>query len=313
MLPWQTPRGEQFLRLVAPTKSRETPLEISLSRIIPCIQDIIRRVGDKFLILLLRIDRVLGNAAQGLAQWFRRFRRVTLLPITGQPPAPPSDQGQRFHVRNFEALRRQNADNARCVSWVLRNITDPEAIDSAIRLARNIRWFDGDPSNDPPNDLIGSIFEACFDSTTEVYFGMRDRAYSAACTILQIHARARAQSNEHALRYPIPAAPMVIYDQDHPCLSEILSQFERVSCTPRITLGLWNYAGGDHFAHSLWLSNLLVELTRAGPNPIWKSPSTHLFAAATDDRAIIANTLLMWYMILGGRVEEEIFWPVDRS
>jgi hypothetical protein len=67
-------------------------------------------------------------------------------------------------VRNLGALREQNADNARCVCWVLRNITDPEAIDSDIRLAGLIRWFDGDSTYNPPFDLIVSAFEECFDA-----------------------------------------------------------------------------------------------------------------------------------------------------
>ena len=293
--------------------TRDTPLEISPSRVIPCIQGIIRGVGDEFLILLLQTDRVLGNAKQRLAQWLRRFRRATLLPTTGQPPAPPSDQGLRLRVRNFEALRKQNANNARCVSWVLQNITDPEAIDSAIRLAGNIRWFDGDPSNDPPYDLIVSIFEACFDSTKEVYPSMRDRAYFSARAILQIHARARTQSNEHALRYPIPAAPESSIDAEDYGLHQLLSVLEQVSRTPRIILDFDVLAANDHTDHSFWLSNLFVELTRVGPNPTLKSCEDLLLTAGRNCKPIIADTLLMWYMFLGGRVEEETFWTADRS
>jgi hypothetical protein len=44
--------------------------------------------------------------------------------------------------KDLAIIRRANANDVRCVSWILRNITDPEALDAAIRLAGTIRWFD---------------------------------------------------------------------------------------------------------------------------------------------------------------------------
>ena len=55
----------------------------------------------------------------------------------------------------------------RCVSWILRNITDLGALDAAIRLAGTIRRFDG-PDVDVPYDSIVSTFEACFDPSRVV-------------------------------------------------------------------------------------------------------------------------------------------------
>ena len=46
------------------------------------------------------------------------------------------------------------ADNARCVRGVIECITDPEVIDSAIRVGELIRWFDGGSDNNPPYDMI---------------------------------------------------------------------------------------------------------------------------------------------------------------
>ena len=48
----------------------------------------------------------------------------------------------------------QNMNNGRYICYILRNVTNPEAIDSAIRLAETIRWFDGDSDLDPLLDLI---------------------------------------------------------------------------------------------------------------------------------------------------------------
>ena len=65
--------------------------------------------------------------------------------------------------------------------------------------------------------------------------------------------------------------------------------------------------------HLLWMSNLFVDLTRIGQNPTLRSYELYLSVAATDHQAMIANTLIMWYMFLGGHVEEETFWAIDKS
>ena len=52
--------------------------------------------------------------------------------------------------KDLDIIRRTNTNDIRCVSWVLRNITDPEALDVAIRLAGLIRWFDHGITNEPP-------------------------------------------------------------------------------------------------------------------------------------------------------------------
>ena len=64
--------------------------------------------------------------------------------------------------------------------------------------------------------------------------------------------------------------------------------------------------------HSLWMSNLFVDLTRMGPNPTLRSYDSYLSAAFTDHRCMVSNTLLVWHMFLGGHVEETV-WAVDKS
>ena len=102
--------------------------EISLSRILSGICSTFTKVGHQILILLLRVDRAFGNAKYRLLRGIRR--RTGLLPVTTrdtrhQPRDHRNSRGLRISVRNLEALRKQNLDNARCVYWVLRNITDP--------------------------------------------------------------------------------------------------------------------------------------------------------------------------------------------
>jgi len=291
-------------------------LEISLSRITSGIRSACRTVGHKTIILLLRIDRAFRNAKQRLVQETRRFRfrRAVLLPLTTedanhQPRVRRNGPGLRLRVWNSDDLRKQNGDNARCVCWVLRKITDPEAVDSDVRLAGTIRWFDGDSNHDPPYDSIVSTFEACFDSTKQLYPGMRDRAYFSARAILQINMRARARSHECASKYPIPAIFSGSFQTTDPDLRHVLRMLERNSHTP--TLDFPSEDTSTH-AHTLWMSIFFVDLTHAGPNPTLESYGSYLKAAVADHRPMIANILLMWYMFLGGHVEEETLWAFDK-
>ena len=291
--------------------------EFSLPRILSGICHAATKVGHQAIILLLRIDRSFGNAKYRMAQGIRGFRRARLLPISTQdvrhrPPVPHGGPGLRVRVWNLEKIRRQNTDNARCVSWVLRNITDPEAIDSAVRLAGTIRWFDGDSDHDPPFDLIVSIFETCFDLTKQLYPGMRDRAYFSARAILQINMRARIRSDKHAFKYPIPAIPSSSFRDTDPDLHHVISMLERNLSASRPTL---YFQGTDKNTptHLLWLSTLFVDFTRVDPNPILEGYRSYLGVASTDHQATIANILLMWYVLLGGHVEEETLWAVDKS
>ena len=296
-----------------------------------CARDIVRRplswkfsvsgirrtatkIGDRVIILLLQMDRAFGNAKQRLGQEIREFRRVGLLPtstrdVFHQSPISHNGPGLQVRVWNMEDIRRQNGDNARCVSWVLRNITDSEAIDSAVRLAGTIRWFDGDSDHNPPFDLIVSTFEACFDSTKQLYPGMRDRAYFSARAILQIHMRARSRFQDHGSKYSIPTVSADSFQENDPDLSHLIRMFERHLNAPRPIL---LFPDGTEI-HSLWLSNLLVDLTHVGPNPILQSYGPYLTIAKIGHQATIANILLVWYMFLGGHVEEETIWTVDKS
>ena len=277
-----------------------------------------RRLGHQ-IITFLRVDRALGNAGQRLVQGVQRLARATPLPstledVTGQPLVPKDGPCLWLRVRNFGTLRRQNGDNARCVSWVLRNVTDPEAIDSAISLAGIIRWFDGDPTHDPPFGFIVSVFEACFDSTKQVYPGMRNRAYFSARAILQIHVMARVRSNEHGLKYPIPAISSGLVEHTDPNLQNILCMLRYEPGNGRSTLHFPD-PSTHTLDHTLWMSNLFADLTRVATNPIlaFHPYESRFSAVVTSSRAVIANFLVMWCMFLGGHIHEETFWVVDKS
>ena len=293
------------------------PQEIFLSGIVSSTRRIGRRVGVQSFLLLLRINRASGNAKRRLVQGIQRLWPTTedaYRPLRTERNGP----GLVIPARNLEALRNQNADNARCVCWVLRNITDPEAIDSAIRLAGTIRWFDGDLKVDPPYDLIVSTFEACFDSTGHPSPGMRDRAYFSGRAILQINAGARLQSQRiskyHSSRSLARAelslrqvVSLVNADLE---LEHVISmvKYEGSSGLPYVPSPL-----GGTSSHTLWMSNLFVDLVRPDPvSPTFLTPDSHTYHSADHHQSVTVNILLAWYIFLGGYIEEEAFWS-DRS
>jgi len=294
---------------------RQFSWEFSASGILSGICRTARKIGHQTVILPLQVYRAFGNARQRLARGIRRFRHAGMIPTSASDVhhrsfVPHNGPGLRVRVWNLESIRRQNADNARCVCWVLQNITDPEAIDSAIRLAGTIQWFDGDSDHNPPLDLIVSTFEGCFDSTKQLYPGMRDRAYFPARAILQIHMRARVRSHEYASKYPIPAVFANSFQHNDPDLLHLTYVLAHNRNASRPTL-LFSDEGTP--THSLWLSNLFVDLTRVGPNPVLQFHRPYLTVASTNHQATISNVLLMWYMFLGGHAEEETVWALDKS
>jgi hypothetical protein len=277
----------------------------------PNIPGISTNVEHHTIILLLRVDRALGNTKQRLVQWVRKCKRAMLLPMVhedadNQLHALQPRDGLLIPVRNVVNLRKWNADNARCVCWTTRNITDPEAIDSAICLAGTIRWFDGDVDVDPPFEFIVSTFEACFDSARKLYPGMIDRAYFSGRAILRINLAAELRSREFASKYPIPSSSHRYHawgaDED---LSLVLDWFSQAFPyeTPL----------GSTPTRSMWISTLHVDIARTGFDRY-----AYIALSGTKDitplrHAIDANAILSWFISLGGPVEEETYWADDKS
>jgi len=163
----------------------------------------------------------------------------------------------------------------------------------------------------PPFEFIVYAFETCFDSAKQLYPGMKDRAYFAARAILQINTNAKVKSREDTCDYSIPLVSSTSVPPTDPDFSHTIRMLECNLGSQRPTL---DFAGRRNtHTHSLWMSNLFVDVTRIGPNPTLKSYRSYIGAAITNNQAIIANILLMWYMFLGGHVEEETFWAIDKS
>jgi len=64
-------------------------------------------------------------------------------PSSQDTPAPAPGNIKPWLVREgLTTIQKTNAKDIRCVSWILRNITNPEAPDAAIRFASTILWFE---------------------------------------------------------------------------------------------------------------------------------------------------------------------------
>jgi hypothetical protein len=186
----------------------QTPVSIALC-------GLWKKVRRGIVSCVVHSERVLSQTQR---MWDRRARQFL------RPQSPPAILLENIQVQQSESLlaldnipqsepwlrqkdltgiRKTNTDDVRCVSWILRNITDQEALDAAMRLAGEIRWFDG-TNVDLPYDMIVSTFEACFDSTGTLYPGSRDRAYYSGRAMNWIRTLATFKSEEFAATFPIP-------------------------------------------------------------------------------------------------------------
>ena len=132
--------------------------------------------------------------------WNRSIRRLLRY---RSPPVIPLENIQVERPEPWletkdPTTQRADANDVQCVSRILRNITDPEALDAAIRLAGMVWWFEDGTDLEPPYDLIVSTFHTCFDSNGKVFSGSRDRAYYSGPAILWIHTLATCKPQELA-------------------------------------------------------------------------------------------------------------------
>ena len=139
------------------------------------------------------------------------YRNAELLPLATNPsfqdtPGPTQGNIEPWVTQeDMTIIQKTNSRDVRCVSWILRDITDPEALDAAIRFAGTIRWFEDGIDVKPPYDVIVSASRTCPDFTGTVYPGLSDRAYYSARAILWIHIRAMCVSEEFARNFPLPS------------------------------------------------------------------------------------------------------------
>jgi len=226
------------------------------------------------------------------------------------PSAPNNVQSEPWlKPKELDIVRRTNTSDARCVSWILRNITDSKALDTALPVAGEIRWFYDGVSVDLPYDVIVSTFESCFDSTRRLYPGSRDRAYYSGRAMAWIRTLAMCKSEEFGSTFPLPAQEYTTPVPD-PDLEHLLWAI----------CGVWNpnyYIGclleidpGHTHPHSQWISNLLLHHSWANRTKLDSEDLLDCISGTNDTKSTIPlNTildhLLVWCMFLRSPVEEE--------
>ena len=198
------------------------------------------------------------------------------------------------------------------MSWILRNITDPGALDVAIRLAGTIRWFEDGADVVPPYDLVVSAFHGCFDPNGNVYPGSRDRAYYSARAVIWIRTRAMCKSQGFAQRFP----PLAI-SRTTPAPDRDFEQLLAVNSRMSDGFGWWFDFDPRHTpSHSQWISDVLLHCSWASRTTLWtvaiwiNTPRTGETAVPLDTTL---NRLLMWCISIGSPVEEDALKVQDKS
>jgi len=257
-----------------------------------------------------RASREGGSSLQDNYPWLgganSSLEETSILPGNTEPWLGPTA---------LASLQKTNANDARCVSWILKNITDPEALDAAVRLAGMIWWFEDGVSTEPPYDLIISGFHECFGSTGEVYSGLRDRAYYSGRAILWIHALAMSKSPEVACRFPLPTTKCVPQAADHDLIH--LLDIQRASSVSRRLVYLFNINSALSPMHIQWISNLLLHFSWANQTTPGSLDRGHLLIYkdqwTTVPLNVMLNRLLAWCNLLGSPVGEEVFKVQEKS
>ena len=242
----------------------------------------------------------------------------TLPPPATQPsPSNTAVPSPWLTPTTLATLQKTNANDVRCVSWILRNITDPEALDAAVRLASTIRWFEDGDTTVPPYDLIVSTLETCFNSVGRIYPGLRDRAYSSAQAALWIHICAVCVSEEFASKFPLPTIHCDIASLDND-LKDLLGIYTGRD-TPRILSWMHGTTSLMQFtpAYLQWTSNALLRLSWA------KQDAPSIFNRIGTKRGrrnkgpfpvnVLLNRILASCIFLGQPIDSGILMIHDKS
>ena len=250
------------------------------------------------------------------------FNRPPLPTVQNSFPVP-QENTPWLTSKDLTTFLRANANDVRCVSWILRNITDPEAVDVAIRLAGTIWWFEDQTNVEPPYNTIVSALEGCFDSTKKVYPGLKDLAYYSARAILWIRALAQCRSQEVTQRFPLPVISKL--PRDRGTLRHILSMCFCSSGTDNdgrslIRILHMNPPEAD-YAHTQWTLNLLLHLAWTkqgdlGAFSVFREFEETKYRYNDWDSIPLdtrLNRFLIWCIFLGSPVEGEVLRIQDKS
>jgi hypothetical protein len=236
----------------------------------------------------------------------------THLPQAAPPPATPTTY-QWLTPTALDTLQKTNTNDVCCVSWILWNITDPEVLDTAIRLAATIQWFQDGLNTEPPYDLIISTLKGCFDSTGKLHPGARDRAYSSAQAILWIHICAKCASKEFPPKFTLPVIHFNTEFLDHDLKS--LLRIYGWQDTRSILFWMSSCIDNGALVSSQWTSNALLHLSWANQSVPGVFSPVHrvVFSQKTLPTNTILNYLLVASIFLGQPIDEGVLKVQDRS
>ena len=284
-------------------------IQCQIFRIVMCLPHVnirhrFRSVLEKIQLRILRIELCLP--------WTELDFRHPFLPTAQEDSDPVTSQEIDLWLtsKDLATIQTTSANDERCISWILRSITDREALDTAIRLAGTIRWFEEETDTVPPYDSIVSVFTACFGSDGKVYPWSRDRAYYSGRAILWIRALAMCKSKKFARTFsPLPkkyTAPGDDYDLIH-----LLRVNSAVSADDGFA-HLLSTSYGCTYSHLEWISNLTLHLA-------WANRATLDFDLIFQRMSSIGfiknppNRFLTWCTFLGSHIEEEVLKVQDKS
>ena len=274
-----------------------------------------KKVQREVVSSVVRFRRALSRAHLLWDRNIRQFLRRQSSQIIPLDNARQS--GPWVKPKDLAIIRRINTNDARCVSWVLRNITDPEALDVAIRLAGEIRWFDDGPNIDLPYGLIVSAYKACFDSAGKLYSGSRDKAYYSGQAVLWIQTLALCESEEFASRFPLPVteytAPNLDLDLRH-----LLRINSEVGFTEWRAIELLATNPEHTPSHSQWISDVLLHHCWANRAKLDHGFFLDQIPDAIETKIPIPlnatlNRLLVWWIFLGLPAKGEALEIRDKS
>jgi len=319
----------------------QTPASIALHGLwkkVRSVSGCIRRVRRGIVSSIVRSKRVLSRTHR---MWKRRvrlfFHRPSLpaIPLEDVESVPIPDNPSRsqspsalgivpqpepwLKPKELDIIRRTNASDARCLSWILRNITDPEALDVALPVAGEIRWFHDGVDVDLPYDVIVSTFESCFDSTGRLHPGSRDRAYYSGRAMAWIRTLAMCKSEEFATTFLPPAQEYTTPVHD-PDLEHLLYAICG-SWAPNYYIEWLLRIDPSHtHPHSQWVSDLLLHHSWANRTKLNYEDLLDCFPGTHETETTIPlplNTTLNRFLVLctflGSPVEEEVLMIRNKS
>lgn len=244
----------------------------------------------------------------------------TLLPSHFGPPLYTSqlwNLGPILKEQDLSLPRRTNRADARCITWILDRITDPEAINAALRLACTIRWYDDGVDSQPSYEELNSVLIECFGFDGKVHPGTGNRAYDSARVIGRLYVLAWAESEGLAdTRIPLqPPSRWIANAADDHDLRSILCLLYAFSHAGEPPISEEDFAGIS-VAHTTWVSDLMLHLEwarRGNYETVLFLPALLLRRKLPMPAIAVANILMTACVSLGWPVSDEVLLVDDKS